>query len=806
VSEAAQHPGGPVGPVSRGARPAPAPRHAPRTARRRALAGRLRRAAALLTGSALLAALATAQTGAAQTASADTATSPLVKVAVTSLTPTVPRPGGTLTLTGTVTNEGKQTVQNPHVGVRIAPGGPLGSRSAITEAAAKPDVYQNSDGLELPDHLADLPALRAGKTRSFTLTVPVDDLPMNASGVYQLGVSLTGLTADVGYNRILGIQRTFLPWYAKGDSKVTKVSYLWPLIDRPHLAVRTESQSSTTTPIFRDDDLAAELAPGGRLDTLLAQGRALPVSWVVDPDLLASVEAMTKPYQVAGKGGDFQHTTTGKGTAAAKAWLGELRQAVAGHQVIALPFADPDLASIAHHGRSVHGTLGRLHTATELATVTVRHILDVTPATDVAWPVDGAVDPSVVSTARSAGAHTVVARSDSLSESPELDYTPNAARPIGHGTTGVVADAQLSEAFQGSLHSSGADTAAVQTFTAETLMIAMQAPGKARDILVAPQREPTSAQARAMAQAIRTVDSSAWAKPVGFSTTAKAKADPQARRSVPGSRSYPRSLRRQELSTAAFRQIAATQSRLNGFMGILTRRDKVLTPFTDAMLRSASTGWRGHQHSGRTFRDGVDGYLSDLMGLVHLLDKKGTLTLSGRSATIPITVKNELGQPVKGLEVRLTSSQGNSLKVGDPQPVTVEGGLTRSLKFDATASRNGWTLVTAQLYTADGKPYGEAVTFRVDVTSITSAIMLVIAGGLLLLVLAGVRMYRQRQKRAALREAAADGPDDGGSGDGDDGGDAPVEPSPDGEQPGDPGPDTAAESTGSSGTGEKVER
>jgi hypothetical protein len=173
---------------------------------------------------------------------------------------------------------------------------------------------------------------------------------------------------------------------------------------------------------------------------------------------------------------------------------------------------------------------------------------------------------------------------------------------------------------------------------------------------------------------------------------------------------------------------------------------------------------------------------------------------------------------VKGLEVRLTSSQGNSLKVGDPQPVTVEGGLTRSLKFDATASRNGWTLVTAQLYTADGKPYGEAVTFRVDVTSITSAIMLVIAGGLLLLVLAGVRMYRQRQKRAAAeREAAADGPDDGdgehdesGDSDGDGGGDAPGEPAPggapDGEQPGDPAPDTAAESTGSSGTGEKVER
>ncbi|GAA4953226.1 hypothetical protein GCM10023238_19500 [Streptomyces heliomycini] len=60
--------------------------------------------------------------------------------------------------------------------------------------------------------------------------------------------------------------------------------------------------------------------------------------------------------------------------------------------------------------------------------------------------------------------------------------------------------------------------------------------------------------------------------------------------------------------------------------------------------------------------------------------------------------------------------------------------------------------MVAQLYTQDGQKYGEPVTFDVKVTEITATVMLVIGGGVLLLVLAGFRMYTQR-KRAAAREA-----------------------------------------------------
>lgn len=81
-------------------------------------------------------------------------------------------------------------------------------------------------------------------------------------------------------------------------------------------------------------------------------------------------------------------------------------------------------------------------------------ILHVKPSTDFSWPVDGAVDPSIMDVATSAGAHKVIARSDSFQD--DLPYTPTAARPIGGGTTAVVSDAYLSTTFEGDMLPRGA--------------------------------------------------------------------------------------------------------------------------------------------------------------------------------------------------------------------------------------------------------------------------------------------------------------------------------------------------------------
>ncbi|SFY31374.1 DUF6049 family protein [Streptomyces atratus] len=747
----------------------------------------LRRTAALIIGAPLVAALLAGPTApAAQAGGTGKAPtrSETVDVSLNSLAPSAPVKGDTLTVSGTVTNRGKDTITGATVDLRVGP--KLLSRTEIDTAAKRTGYVPGSGPAPLGGkYTVKFAKLPSGISQDFTLSVPVNKLGLGDDGVYQLGVSLSGQTSRVRYDQVLGIERTFLPWQEDERDSRTKVTYLWPLIASAHVTAETGTDDQQT-PVFADDDLAAELAPGGRLEQLVSLGSQLPVTWVIDPDLLASVDAMTGNYRV--KSGDT--TVAGKNQDVAKKWLTSLEAAVSDGKVVALPFADPDLASIAHRGKNVSGTLSHLQTATEAAGKTVQTVLHVKPSTDFAWPVDGAIDPSVVDVATSAGAHKVIARSDSLQETGDLQYTPTAARPIGGGTTAVVADARLSTAFQGDMSKAGNSTLAVQKFLALTLALTEQDTDIERSIVVAPQRMPTVAQAQSMARALHGLGDERWTQPLGLVEAAAAKPDADATTSVPKASQYPKKLRKQELPTQAFQDIKSTQVSLNNFQVILTQPERVVTPFGNALNRSMSTSWRGRPLEAQQYRDSVRGYLQDLVGEVQLISKSD-VTLSGRSATIPVTVQNRLLQGVDHLVLRLKSENATRLKLNDggavaEQPIRIGAGHSQSVKFDAAANVNGQVQMTAQLYTEDGTPYGEEMTFTVKVSELTPTVLLVIAGGLLLLVLAGIRMYTHRKRTNA------------GGAPGDDGGEP--------EQPSDPTPDTGPESGEPSASGEKVER
>ncbi|WP_329597999.1 DUF6049 family protein [Streptomyces pseudovenezuelae] len=771
----------------------------------------LRRTGALLAGVPLLAGL--CQLPAAAPAEAADA-SGSVSVAIDTLSPSAPTDGDTLTVSGTVTNNGKQAVTAAHVGLEVGP--ELDTRSSIDTVSDGKDSLQGATGSEVDGkYEAKFAKLTPGVAEPFSLSVPVDELDLGDAGVYQLAVSLSGRTAAQSWDQQLGIQRTFLPWQSDEADTKTKTTFLWPLISSVHMTAETGSNAQQT-PVFLDDDLAKEISAGGRLDQMLSLGENLDVTWVIDPDLLASVDAMTHSYRIQGEG---DTTTPGTHQALAKQWLARLQKAVADKEVVALPFADPDLASLAHNGTSVTGSLSHLDEATDVAATTVRTVLHVTPSTDFAWPVNGAVDPSIVKVATSAGADKVIARSDSLQETAGLSYTPSAARPIGGGTTAVVADARLSTAFQGDLTKASSATLAVQRFLAQSLALDLQT-HKQRSIVVAPQRMPTASQADAMAEAITALQGGNWSQTQKLSAAAAAKPDPGATTKVPAASAYPASLRKQELPKWAFQQIASTQNKLDNFKVILFDQSRVVTPFGLAMNRGMSTSWRGNATEASSFRSDVETYLDELISQISLIDKSET-KLSGRSATIPVTVQNNLVQGVQHLRLRLTSLSPNRLEIGgssyDEQAVEVSGGHSQTVKFTTTANANGKASVIAQLYTEDGQPYGQAVRFDVKVTEFTATVMLVIGGGVLLLVLAGFRMYTQR-KRAAAREAEQNGPDDE-AGEAADGPENPEGPEDRLEEEADSGPgaeapeqpsdltaDTAAENADPSGTGERVDR
>ncbi|MFI7285391.1 DUF6049 family protein [Streptomyces anulatus] len=746
----------------------------------------LRRTASAVLGAPLLAGLlavpAAGSAPAVEPAKAPTG-SRTVDVSLNTLSPSVPAEDDTLTVSGTLTNKGKETISSAEVDLRVGPR--LSGRGEVDDAAKRSAYVPGVDPVTVGDkYTVKFPKLAKGISQDFTLTVPVDKLGLDDPGVYQLGVSVSGRTTTTPYEQVLGIGRSFLPWQPEASDSRTKLTFLWPLIASPHVTAETRSDEQQT-PVFTDDELAKELAPGGRLEQMVSLGSRLPVTWVVDPDLLASVAAMAGRYEV--ESGDT--TVPGKNQAVAKQWLTALERVVEDGKVVALPFADPDLASIAHRGKNVSGTLSHLQNASAVAATTVETILHVKPSTDFAWPVNGAVDSSIVDVATSAGAHNVIARSDSFRETTELRYTPTAARPIGGGTTAVVADARLSTLFDGDMSKADSSTRAVQKFLAQTLALTEQAPDNERSIVVAPPRMPTTAQAQTMARALEGLAGNRWTQPLDLVAAAEVKPDPRASAKVPRATSYPKKLRAQELPTQAFQDIRTTQGSLDSFETILTQPERVVTPFGNAVNRSMSTSWRGRSLEAQQYRDAVRDYLQSLTSEVQLIEKSD-VTLSGRSATIPVTVQNKLVQGVDRLVLQLTSDNIR-LKFNDDGsmaelPVSIAGGHSQSVKFDTATSANGRAQVTARLYTEDGTQYGEEMTFTVKVSEVTPTVLLVIAGGLLLLVLAGIRMYSHR-KRAVASDTA------GGNGDGP-------------EQPSDPTPDTGPESGAPSGTGEKVDR
>lgn len=206
----------------------------------------LRRTGALLAAAPLLAGfcqlpVAPSAHAAERSAAAEVSGSRTVDVSLDTLSPRVPSDGDTLTVSGRIVNKGKQTITDAHVGLRVGP--TMGGRSAI-DNAAQSNPYAGTD--VGGKYVAKFSKLAPGVPQTFSISVPVDKLPLSSDGVYQLGVTLTGRTTAAAYDQILGIERTFLPWQPDAADKKTRTTYLWPLISTSHMTAETGSNEQQT--------------------------------------------------------------------------------------------------------------------------------------------------------------------------------------------------------------------------------------------------------------------------------------------------------------------------------------------------------------------------------------------------------------------------------------------------------------------------------------------------------------------------------------------------------------------------------
>ncbi|MFJ7909588.1 DUF6049 family protein [Kitasatospora sp. NPDC096204] len=704
-----------------------------------------------------------------------------VVVTIDTLNPQVAVPNGTVTISGHVTNAGKSAVKGAHAAVRKPnTGRPLDRRSDLANVADR-STPDSRDGVELDSPQYALPELGPGQSQPYTLSVAVGDLGLSASGAYELAVDAWGGTADNPRDRALGIARTFLPYNAGAEAQPTKVATIWPLVHAPVVAAQTSTDGNDQTiAVLRDDSLSAEFAPGGRLYELVDTGAKLNgLTWVIDPDLLDAALAMTRPYRVqkpgteaSGKSAKDDNTVQLQPSAAAVAWLDKLRAAAAkpGSQVVSLPYADPDLASIAHNGSDLAGMTTALSKAATAGRLTVEGRLSVDTRSDVAWPYQGYLDQQIAALAQQAGSGTVLVNGGSMPEADSLNYTPSAARPIGNGQNAVVADETVSALFDRDLSSPQAQTESTQRFLAETFAITHEQPQNQRGLLVMPPRELSATGAKALASALQTADGK-WISSVKLDAVAQAAADPKANTAVPAPTDYPTQARASELPADDLSSTDGIQHDLDTLMRVLTLPQRVRGPFSAAMVRSLSTEWRSQPAAGSTYRTGVTKYLKELTGAVQV-PKKNVVTLSGDTGLLQVSVRNDLTQTVTNLKLVLTSAQPNRLRVSKEEELVLPASQSVTLRFNAEAHNNGSVAMTAQLWTTgpDSRPYGEPQQFRVEVTSVTNGVLYIFAGAGVLLLLAALRFMRQRKRRGG--QPHEDGDQPVGDGPATDGGDA----------------------------------
>jgi hypothetical protein len=608
-----------------------------------------------------------------------------LQVMVSELSPLAPTSTDTLRLAGRVTNTGGTAVAQVVVQLRVS-ARPLLSRSSLADSASS---TQPPPGSVVGRPLTVATSLAPGASVGWTLEVPGGQLGLSGYGVYPMAVEARGTSAD-GTRGRLGTARTFVTWGSDTPGlQPTRVAVLWPVLATPAVA------ESGTVP---GAAFATELA--GRLTDLVRTASGEPVSWVLDGDLLESVSALADGGPAApGSPG----ATVAPDSRAAQ-WLTELRAAVGDRDVNALGYADPDAVAVTRAGLA-----DDLRTAVALGPAVVRDVLGRSVTGDLAWPADGTATLPALNALKSAGVRAVVLSDAYTPTTRTFTYTASAVGPIqGSSLTGVVTDRVLSALLATPVAQQGGPVLARQRFLSELAMVTAERPFDGRAVVVAPPRywQPDVAYDRDLLSVLRTLP---WVQPQTVEQL-RAAADPGVLRQTP---TYPSTVAQREVTSAQLGEVRAGRVDLQALTSVLSQPQPLADRFERGLLRAESSGWRDQPGKGLAFARTVTSLITKAQASVRIVPS-GPITLTSRSGQIPITVANDLDQPVTVLlavdavpSVRMTLKQ--------PGLMTVAAGSRQTVEVAAKAAANGRLIVQARLYAPDGQVYGPAVglTYRI---------------------------------------------------------------------------------------------
>ena len=695
-----------------------------------------------------------------------------VTLSVDSLAPEIITSGQDLNISGTIANGTDEPLRGLSLTARVQDSTELTVTGLESWLASERDSATRAIDLGVLDS-----SIAPGAVQTFSLTVAADDLSLGQED--QWGPRGMEVTASQGRNAVAQ-DRTLLVWDTGEKAARSRVTALIPVTasaedltllttgaepptdaqladlrrritsllalagDGVVLAVDpallealgvTEEPPSAATP-------SASASPSANDTGNADGGEASPVpSASAGPPTDSPSAAPSTPSATASPSGPGQDST---GRSPGRVLTRALTEALAAGDVIALPWADIDVAGLTHLGES------DLLADAWKRTGDSRTVAVGAPAS-LTW-LAGDLDSATLN-ALPESARTIVTAPGDLPVTEEMTYTPSQVTSVGSRTV-LTPDTNLSDTLGGTLVTDEStnrlsDLDAVQLLRGETAVITRQAPAISRSIVMTLDRaDAATIDTKALAARLRALRESSWTSPQGLEAlTAEAAAQQDEgvkmhRADVPD-----QVIGDTELSSADMTAARATRDYLTSVTSILPDPRAAIGSASEVVVRTASSVWRSDP-AGRTdmAESARERGTAVTTGLTAVPSR--TINLIASEANLPVRITSSLNQDAT-VVVRLLSGSARLQTVEDiPLTVPADGQANATVPVRAVGS--GDVDLTIMLLAADGTAVGAPQTIHMRVhADWESRGTRAMGAGLAILLVGGIVRTVRRGRRTA---------------------------------------------------------
>jgi len=637
-------------------------------------------------------------------------TGSVLAVVVDRITPISPQPGDTLRISGKLLNSSDSVLTKISARLGIS-ASPIEKRAQIAQQSelelnpeAEPiDYFLNKTKVLLSD------ALQPGDGANFEVSIPVNDLPLGRDGVYALMVEVLGADGSGNVRRQGGF-RTFIPWMGP-DSNPIDLVWLWPLIDYP---------AQEANKVLLNDEVPRSLAPGGRLDSLLTVGadNVDKVSWVADPQLLQVSQDMARGYQVR----NGQSLSVGDLSTQSGQWISRLTEALLASQdfdsvksgkndrlpLWVTPYADIDAGAVTAAGMGTN-----VVRSTTMATGVASNVLGQAVSGTLYWAPSGRLNKETGDLLASSGVRTVILRANALppSQPNTISTGLGVLGTTYNGMNAVLVDPGLSATL--SLNQSSQSNAILmrQRFLAETALMSqlIREDAPSRIIVAGPRDIRWNPSPEALNALLSATGSVPWLQSASLSDLLIENSTAIARKRG----GYGPKAQKAELPSAYLKRVQRASDELAALTAVLDNPLGITRPYAEAILRAQSSAWRVDPATGEELISSITSSLQDQTDKVYALSQ-GTVTLSGESGLVPVTIANDLDRSVT-IGVQLRGDPRARLKSEPLYEITIEPGKKVSVELAATIVGGRALSAGVQLLTPEGQKFGRVA--QIDLVS-----------------------------------------------------------------------------------------